>query len=187
MAVVQNQCTGLMYTNKEKNNENCLSIWATHLYLYRAVKSSKHTVVYVKKIVTRFLMHCTSTFSYLSSNSNGRVFSLALAANPWLSAPNSSLKKIVLEFRVQIQSCKPGCASGSPAAHLCSIARTRQDISAASFCSCRLLWRVLLPCFNAQPDIFAVMNCCVVELSVFSSDILTWSADSLYSFQGHIN
>ena len=34
--------------------------------------------------------------------------------------------------------------------------------------------------FNAQPNIFAVVNCCVVALSVFSSDILTWSADSLY-------
>jgi len=30
---------------------------------------------------------------------------------------------------------------------------------------------------NAHPDIFAVMNCCVVALSVFSSDIVTWSAD----------
>jgi len=40
---------------------------------------------------------------------------------------------------------------------------------------------VLLPCFNAQPDIFAVMNCCVVALIVFSSDIflLRWSADIL--------
>jgi len=42
---------------------------------------------------------------------------------------------------------------------------------------------VLVPCFNAQPNIFAVMNCCVVALSLFSSDILTWSADSLYSVQ----
>jgi len=25
------------------------------------------------------------------------------------------------------------------------------------------------------------MNCCVVALSLFSSDILTWSADSLFS------
>jgi len=31
---------------------------------------------------------------------------------------------------------------------------------------------VLLPCFNAQPDIFAVMNCCVIALIVFSSDML---------------
>jgi len=29
---------------------------------------------------------------------------------------------------------------------------------------------VLLPCFNAQPDIFAVMHCCIVALGVFSSD-----------------
>jgi len=35
----------------------------------------------------------------------------------------------------------------------------------------------------AQPVIFAVMNYCVVALSLFSSDILTWSADSLYSVQ----
>jgi len=46
----------------------------------------------------------------------------------------------------------------SPAAHLlCSTARIRRDISAASFCSCQLLWRshecFLLPCFNTQPDI----------------------------------
>ena len=36
---------------------------------------------------------------------------------------------------------------------------------------------VLLPCLNAQPDIFAVMNCCGVALSVFSSDILAGGAD----------
>jgi len=29
------------------------------------------------------------------------------------------------------------------------------------------------------------MNYCVVALSLFSSDILTWSADSLYSVQWH--
>jgi len=46
---------------------------------------------------------------------------------------------------------------------------------------------VLLPCFNAQTDIFAVMNFCVVALTVFSSDIVIWSADSLYSEQPHIN
>jgi len=40
---------------------------------------------------------------------------------------------------------------------------------------------VLLPCFNAQPDIIAIVNCCVVALIVFSSDMLTWRADSLYS------
>ena len=86
----------------------------------------------------------------------------------------------------------PGCASNSRVVHfLCSISRIRKDLSAASFCSCKLLWRsdecVLLPCFNAEPDIFAVMNCCVVALSVFSSDILTCSADSLYSIQWQIN
>jgi len=69
-------------------------------------------------------------------------------------------------------------------------ARLRRDISAASFHSCKLLWRiderVSLPCFNAQPDIFAVMNCCVVALSLFSSNIVTWNADSLYSVQRHM-
>jgi len=34
-----------------------------------------------------------------------------------------------------------------------------------------------------QFDIFAVMNCCVVALTLFSSDIVTWSADSLDSVQ----
>jgi len=32
-----------------------------------------------------------------------------------------------------------------------------------------------------QPDIFAVVNCCVVALIVFSFDMLAWMADSLYS------
>jgi len=32
-----------------------------------------------------------------------------------------------------------------------------------------------------QPDIFALMNCCVVALIIFSSDILAGSADSLYA------
>jgi len=47
-----------------------------------------------------------------------------------------------------------------------------------------LLWRidecVLLPCFNAQPEIFAVVNCCMVALGVFYSVSLTWRANSLY-------
>jgi len=38
---------------------------------------------------------------------------------------------------------------------------------------------------NAQPDIFAVMNCCVVTLSVFSSDILPLGADILVYIQYH--
>jgi len=55
----------------------------------------------------------------------------------------------------KIPSSKPGCAPTSPAAHLCSTARIRQDIRPASFCSCKLLWRsdecVSLPLFNTQP------------------------------------
>jgi len=50
----------------------------------------------------------------------------------------------------KIRFLKPSCAPGS----------LRQDIGAGSFCSGKLLWRidecVLLPCFNVQPDIFAV-------------------------------
>ena len=53
------------------------------------------------------------------------------------------------------------------------------------FAAVKLLGRsdecVLLPCFNMQPDMFAVMNCCIVALIVFSSDMLAWMADSLYS------
>jgi len=52
-----------------------------------------------------------------------------------------------------------------------------------------MLWHsdecFLLPCLNAQPDIFAVMNCCVVTLSVFSSDILPLGADILVYIQYH--
>jgi len=86
--------------------------------------------------------------------------------------------------RFDFSNC--GVRTASPAAlFLCSTARIRQDISAASFCSYKLLWRidecVLLPCFNVQPDIFAVMNGCIVALGVFHSDSLTWSANSLYS------
>jgi len=46
-------------------------------------------------------------------------------------------------------------ASATPAAPLCSTARIRRGISAAWFCSCKLLWLsdecVLLPFFNTQP------------------------------------
>ena len=57
----------------------------------------------------------------------------------------------------KIRSCKRGCAPRrQPAAHfLCSTARIRQDISTASFCSCKLLWRsdecVLLPVLTRSP------------------------------------
>jgi len=37
--------------------------------------------------------------------------------------------------------------------------------------------------FSKRSQNLAVMNCCVLALSLFSSDILTWSADSLYSVQ----
>jgi len=43
--------------------------------------------------------------------------------------------------------------------------------------------RVLLRCFNMQPNIFAVMNCCVEALSLLSPDIVTWSAGNLDSVQ----
>ena len=80
----------------------------------------------------------------------------------------------------KIRSCTLGCATASPAAHIqCSTACIWRDLTAASFRSCKLLWRsdeyVSLPCFNAQPDIFAVMNCCIVALRLFFSDSLTWS------------
>jgi len=49
--------------------------------------------------------------------------------------------RMLVEFS-KIRSCRSGCASDSPDAHfLRSTAHIRQDISAASFCSCKLLWR----------------------------------------------
>ena len=60
----------------------------------------------------------------------------------------------------------------------------RQDIRAACFCSCKMHWCsnecILLPCFNALPDIFAVMNCSVLTLplsAVFCSGLVTGNAD----------
>jgi len=40
--------------------------------------------------------------------------------------------------------------------------------------------------FSTRSQNFAVMNSCVAALIFFSSDILTWSDDSLYSVQCHI-
>jgi len=41
----------------------------------------------------------------------------------------------------KIRSCKPGCTPDSPVTRfLCSTARIRRYISAASFCRCELLW-----------------------------------------------
>ena len=53
--------------------------------------------------------------------------------------------------------------------------------AALYFCSCELRRHstecVLLPCFNALLDIFAVMNCSVLALSaMFCSSLLSWSA-----------
>jgi len=42
---------------------------------------------------------------------------------------------------------------------------------------------VLYAPFSTRSQNFTVMNSCVAALSLFSSDILTWSADSLYSAQ----
>ena len=62
----------------------------------------------------------------------------------------------------KVRSCKPGCATR----FLCSTARIRRYISAASFCRYQLLWRsnhwVLLPCFNTQSDIFACRRICLL-------------------------
>jgi len=77
-------------------------------------------------------------------------------------------------------------SSGTPSMLNCSYStRSVQPHFAVVNCS-DVGMSVLLRCFNAQPDIFAVMNCCVVALSLFSSDILIWSANSLYSVQWHI-
>jgi len=50
-------------------------------------------------------------------------------------------------------------------------------------CSDLVMSVFLLLGFNAQLDIFAVMNCCAAALSSFSSDTLAWGADNLYSVQ----
>jgi len=103
---------------------------------------------------------------------------------PWLQAcglPNITENKHFLAYFIhfsKIPSCKPRCAPASPAAHLqCSTARIWWDLSAAWLCSCKLLWRsdecVSFPYFNVQPVVFAVMNCCVVALSLFFSNSLT--------------
>jgi len=58
-------------------------------------------------------------------------------------------------------------------------ARIWQNISAASFFRCKLIWGinefVVLPYFNAPPDIFVVTNCCIVVLGVVSYDSISWS------------
>ena len=81
---------------------------------------------------------------------------------PWLRAcglPNITKSKHVLAYFIRfskIRSCKPGCATASPAAHLqCSNAQ--------------------LPVFKetlVQPD-YVVVNCSDVAMSVFHSPVLT--------------
>jgi len=44
-----------------------------------------------------------------------------------------------------------------------------------------ILMSVFYSTFSTRSQNFAVMNSCVAALGLFSSDILTWSADSLYS------
>ena len=61
----------------------------------------------------------------------------------------------------KVQIVNPGCPSFQPYTFWSTA--VRRDIRAALyFCSCELRWRsikcVLLPCFNALPHIFAVMN-----------------------------
>jgi len=81
----------------------------------------------------------------------------------------------------KIQSCKPGYAPPSPAAHLCSTARIRRALAQPHFaivnCSAAVMSVFYSP-FSTRNQNFAVMNSCVAALSVFSSDIPTWSADS---------
>jgi len=78
----------------------------------------------------------------------------------------------------KFQTVIPGCPPSPP--HTFWSTAIRRDIRAALyFCSCELRWRsiecVLLPCFNALGDIFAVMNCSVLALSaVFCFCPLTW-------------
>jgi len=104
----------------------------------------------------------------------------------------------------KFQTVNPGCSLSQ--SHTWSNA-IRQDIRAALyFCSCGLCWRcaecvLLLLCFNALLDIFAVVNCADVALSVFYySSVLTrcWiflqlstalsldAGDNLCSLQWHI-
>jgi len=53
-----------------------------------------------------------------------------------------------------------------------------------NYCSDAVM-SVFYPLFSTRGQNFAVMNSCVAALSLFSSDILSWRADSLYSVQWH--
>jgi len=89
----------------------------------------------------------------------------------------------------KIRSCKPGCA---PAVQPHTYARLlvfgetlAQPHFAAVNCSDAVMSGFYSP-FSTRSQNFAVMNSCIAALGLFSSDILTWSADSLYSVQWHI-
>ena len=68
---------------------------------------------------------------------------------------------VILKF----QTVNPGRPPSQP--HTFWLTAVRRDIRAALyFYSCELRWRstecvLLLPCFNALTDIFAVINCCL--------------------------
>jgi len=82
--------------------------------------------------------------------------------------------RIVYSYVVQqVSYCQPWL-SAIPAAYLLCSTAIRWDFRAAWFiCSCELPCRslecVLIHCFNAQPYIFAVVNCAEVALIVFYS------------------
>ena len=65
----------------------------------------------------------------------------------------------------KFQAVNPGCPTQPDTFWSTAI---RRDIrTALYFCSCEPRWRgtksVLLPCFKALPDIFAVLNCSVLR------------------------
>ena len=122
--------------------------------------------------------------------------------------------KSLLDFYTSQKNRKISCVLYAHSQFLCSLARfdlanwsVRQPVQPHTFyapllvfnersaqldfavvnCADAVISVCLNPCFNVQTDVFAIMNCCVVALSLFSSDIVTWSADSLYSVQWHIN
>ena len=83
---------------------------------------------------------------------------------------------------VHAHLCRP-VATQSRTRSVLDCSLIRRDVCAIwCFCSCELRCRgakcISLSCFNAQLDIFAVVNCSVIVLSVFCSGILSWSADS---------
>jgi len=78
---------------------------------------------------------------------------------------------------LQILNCQPW-VSAIPAHTFWSTAIRRDIRAALCFCSCELPWRstecVLLPRFNALPDIFADMNCSVSGDHWYNIRLLQW-------------